>query len=519
MQWVFISLIGLLIYLFVRLQEGKRELYLNRLGIITGIVILGFALAAPQLLSTWEMRQVSRRSGGLGQEEIFVFPYPWKNFVTMVLPNFYGTPKDGSFSFNQGVGLFWENTAYIGILPLLFAVLSIFKKKKRGYEWAFIVLGVFSILLIPGRSSPLYFLLTLPGFNNFRIPSRFLLLATFSIAGLAGVGLDWVVSLISGKKKIFRSAAKYFGIVVVVVAIADLFIFSTNYHALATTREALEVPETASGIEAGARIYTHPDQYFKAWGKAFAKGGWQNTEKFLYLKNGLYADINLLFGLTNIRVYAGLYPERYEVSYSLADQLLNTMDVKYIVSPKELESDEELELKNSIKAPENSLPDYYVYENKDRLERVRLVSSYIVRNDLTEVAEVVGVGEFPFDETVILEKDLGESFEELEKGDVEFIEDSDQKLVIKTRTDKKAILMVADSFYPAWKVRVNGEEAEIVSANINQRAVVVPEGESEIEMWYEPRMFYRGLWVSGLAIVVFITFMIVGGKSFNTFRG
>jgi len=111
---------------------------------------------------------------------------------------------------------------------------------------------------------------------------------------------------------------------------------------------------------------------------------------------------------------------------------------------------------------------------------------------------------------VILESDPGESFEELSRAEIKVLEDLDQRLVLRTNTDKKALLVVADSFYPAWEATINGVETEILPANVDQRAVVVPPGENTIEFRYVPRDFFRGVAVSAGSLVVFAAVMLFG---------
>lgn len=75
----------------------------------------------------------------------FEYPYRLRSVVNFVLPNFFGTPRDGSYPspFETGDGIFWENASYLGILPLFFMFFALFKKKKKAWEKAFWFIGVF----------------------------------------------------------------------------------------------------------------------------------------------------------------------------------------------------------------------------------------------------------------------------------------------------------------------------------------------------------------------------------------
>jgi hypothetical protein len=70
-------------------------------------------------------------------------------------------------------------------------------------------------------------------------------------------------------------------------------------------------------------------------------------------------------------------------------------------------------------------------------------------------------------------------------------------------------VVLADTHYPGWRVRVDGQPAPLLHANHALRAVAVPAGEHTLEFVYRPRSFQLGLWVSlasaaawaGLALV------------------
>ena len=83
-----------------------------------------------------------------------------------------------------------QKVVYIGIIPLILAVMALFSKKKSDEQKAFIFLLIFSVLLAMGKYSPFFFLYFLPPFNLFRAPARFFLLTAFCLSLLASYGLD-----------------------------------------------------------------------------------------------------------------------------------------------------------------------------------------------------------------------------------------------------------------------------------------------------------------------------------------
>jgi hypothetical protein len=57
-------------------------------------------------------------------------------------------------------------------------------------------------------------------------------------------------------------------------------------------------------------------------------------------------------------------------------------------------------------------------------------------------------------------------------------------------------LVLAQSWYPGWKARVNGIEAPLLRANAAFVAVELPSGLSVVEIVYEPKSIEAGLWIA-----------------------
>ncbi|OGY18996.1 MAG: hypothetical protein A2786_00980 [Candidatus Chisholmbacteria bacterium RIFCSPHIGHO2_01_FULL_52_32] len=506
LQWVVVTLVGFVLFFWIHLFERRKEGSRLRIFWVVAALVLGFALAAPQILETWEFRKLSTRNAGLTSEDIFVFPFSVRNLVTFVFPEHYGTPRNATYSADPTLGLFWENTAYIGILPLIFLVVALVKRNRKPWEWGMIVLGVVSLLLALGESSPLYFVHTLPVFNNFRGSARYLLLTTFAVTALAGAGLDRITDRLRNKQSV---SVGVFPWMVMGLTVVDVGRFVFPYHSLVPVTEALKQPESAYEVPAGQRIFTDLS-YLTFWKKAYLTNGWQDAVPFLYFKNALDGNLSMVFDRFNTRPLAGLATRRQEAAGELRQELISATSTEWVITPSNVgENFENLELTRTIRPPNDDLPTLSVYRNAGRLERFRFVSDYTVVDGIDGAVAAIEAG-YPLATSVILESDPGESFEELSRAEIKVLEDLDQRLVLRTNTDKKALLVVADSFYPAWEATINGVETEILPANVDQRAVVVPPGENTIEFRYVPRDFFRGVAVSAGSLVVFAAVMLFG---------
>ncbi len=114
------------------------------------------------------------------------------------------------FNFDQSMfsdyaqGYVWgwhEYGAYLGPLAMLLVILGLIFQFRSGYRY--LILAVFSILLVLGSTAswaPWELLHKLPGFESMRVPSRFILLALFALAFLAGKGMDTLASMFTFRR-------------------------------------------------------------------------------------------------------------------------------------------------------------------------------------------------------------------------------------------------------------------------------------------------------------------------------
>lgn len=70
------------------------------------------------------------------------------------------------------------------------------------------------------------------------------------------------------------------------------------------------------------------------------------------------------------------------------------------------------------------------------------------------------------------------------------------RVVIRAATERPAVLVLLDAYYPGWSASVDGENTAIVPVNHAFRGVALPAGKHEVEFRYRPRSFAFGLWIS-----------------------
>lgn len=98
------------------------------------------------------------------------------------------------------------------------------------------------------------------------------------------------------------------------------------------------------------------------------------------------------------------------------------------------------------------------------------------------------------------------------RGSIELISYKPNELIYRSRAAAPQLALFSEVYYPhGWEVYINGEKAEHFRANYILRAMVVPEGDNEIEFRFRPQSFYTGKKIAlvfsiilGLTILVFI---------------
>jgi hypothetical protein len=167
--------------------RDKRRTTLVLLALMAVAVMAGLSLAAVQIAPTWELTGLSPRATGMTYEAMTSFSLPPYNLLTFLFPNVLGNPVIGY----TGEWTYEEMHAYVGILPLMLIPWVWAKKRRDGHVAFFAILAGAALLLALGRYTPVHHLLArVPGFDFFRVPARWLFIASFALSVLAGYGFD-----------------------------------------------------------------------------------------------------------------------------------------------------------------------------------------------------------------------------------------------------------------------------------------------------------------------------------------
>jgi hypothetical protein len=65
-----------------------------------------------------------------------------------------------------------------------------------------------------------------------------------------------------------------------------------------------------------------------------------------------------------------------------------------------------------------------------------------------------------------------------------FISYEPNHLQIETNTERPAVLVVSEAYYPGWAATIDGQETALYAANYLLRGILLPAGKHRVELWY-----------------------------------
>jgi len=555
-QTAWYSLVFLAAWVAWRSFEGRS--WRRLIGNAAGVAVAGglaFALAAPQLLPTLEYLMQSYRAHSL--EASFAMNYsfwPWR-FLGLLAPGLFGSPVTGDY---WGYGNFWEDAIYVGILPVLLALLSAVRGARgrgshvRLTRFLLPVMAVAALLALGDRTPVFPWLFrTIPTFSLFQAPTRWMLLVVFGLALMGGAGVSawskvegralywsrlgtagagavagaaWLARLILGdvEPTLIRAvsiagvwlflagvlvllrraqAGGGWSMAVMFVVVADLVVAGAGLNPMTSGDLYQGRTALADRLGAQARVYFPPDLEQRVkfeWAFRFdtfhALGDWEQVRE-----SGLPNTL-LLEAVPAVTNFDPLEPGRTRtwiemlVQHPAPDALLRLMDVRWVA-----------ETGLSPAAPVEYVP-------IDGGQRLRLLPTARLVTTPEEALAAVSQPGFDPDRVVVLEAEDGPSLPEAGGGGTAaLLASSDpNRLTINVHASGPAWLLVSDTWYSEWEARLDGAGVEIWRADYLFRAVHVPKGDHQVEFIYRPRSFCTGLALAGAGLLLLAAAWILG---------
>ncbi|OGH43914.1 MAG: hypothetical protein A3J14_01850 [Candidatus Levybacteria bacterium RIFCSPLOWO2_02_FULL_37_18] len=564
-MYLYIISVSFAVYVLLR---NKKNFSYQKTILLTSAFVVPFFLSAAILLPLFEIFKNSARNAYTFSElpERLI---PLKNLITIVVPDFFGNPATRNYWIK---GTYIERVSYIGIIPLLFSLVS-WKMRKRGYVIFFIstaiasyvsTLNIFPVQLFHSLGFP---------FVSTGVPSRILSVYCFSMAVLASYGFSYWQE--ARKLKEFYIA---FFILLGIVLTSWIFVSIFHYPQASITKHNLVLPTLfilAIGIllfiqklisrkiilfvffiltifdlffffrkiiPFSPQILTYPKTEVmeklrsiqginRSWGygSAFIDANLQLQER-IYATDGYdplfikrYAEFvssskngqtPVIIDRSNVNVATG-YGESDLSTNIYRQKVLDLLGVKYILHKTSQKNPD------TVIFPEKRYKllwqsgDWQIYENKQALPRVFLAKNFVVEKDKRKILDLILDKNFDLQNTVILEKSLPSEFNNNkdENAGIVLEKYDPNTIIVKTRSESPSLLFLSDNYFPGWRVNIDGKPSTIYRADYTFRAVPVMKGKHQVEMWYHPDSFALGVKISTITFISLILYVV-----YNAFK-
>ncbi len=527
---------------------------------VGALSLLGVGTAAVQLVPSFELYSLAT-IGRHTSEFIFDrFLLPFSHLATILIPNYFGNQATYNYF---GPHDYTETIAYIGIIPVFFAILAFGKGKGRRVSIFFAMLAVASVLTtLQWFGARLFYLLPLPVLSA-DVPSRIFVLTTFSIAVLAGIGFDrWEKKHIS--MRLSTPVLGFFAVLGIVIG-ATIFAYLRAWpcpsvaipqcRLISVRTTALEVASFGLFF-LGASMVRHKSRFFIPLILVFVVG-WYNANKFLpfspremiFPKAPVLTALQTLtgderfFGIgsahirTNLATaYRLLSPEYFDplhvrrfaelISYANTGDRQKGITRSDVLLVHDATPSAEIALRRSrlldlvsvshLVFRTDELPPsagvvpawqdatWYITTRPSALPRAYIVSAAEVISDARAQLERLFDPSFNPQQTVLLEEPPKEEIAPGASGRIASVAYYAQSVVADVEADAPVFLVLTDTWYPGWIARVDGKEVPIYRANYTFRAVVVPQSAHEVVFSYEPRSVRIGLVISIASLIAWL---------------
>lgn len=530
LQIFFYLFIVSFVYLIFRWFGYSRRI--KKLAIFIVLYVAFFILTSIQWIPTLQLVRLSARSVDQISTNIEGWFIPWQNLVQFIAPDFFGNPATLNY---WGVWNYGEFVGYVGLLPLILALGALILKRDKLVLFFGVILISGIIFAFPSAISNLPFWLNIP-FVSTSQPTRLMYVINFSLVVLAAFGFDYfktnktriivplvIVGLIFlslwgyvnlnsflpefvrlvpenlavsfsnlrlptlvfaitltlfclntfiFKKNIKLSNLIY--ILIIIVFLADIFRFADKYTVFSDKKylypntKSLDFIKNQSGnfrvMETDSRIL--PPNFTINY-RLESIDGYDP----LYLMR--YAELAAAFGRNEPNINTPFGFNRIITPQNYQTNLVNIFNIKYILTLTDID------MQNLEKVFEEN--ETKVYENKGYIDKAFFVERTIGAENKYDSIEKLYEQKSNLGKVAIIE---GEKYNDYNRiwtvGKAKIVSYEANRIVVDLENDGDGFLVLTDSFYPTWRVEVDGIGSEIWRVNYNFRGVAVPAGSKEV---------------------------------------
>ena len=512
--WVFSS-----VYFIARWwQSGKNG------KVFTGYLILNIfflILTAIQWIPTLQLISLSARNVDLVDFNNPGWFVPWQHFIQFIAPDYFGNPTTLNY---WGVWNYGELVGYIGIIPLILAILAMFCRRDKKTLFFGTLLFLSLAFAFPTFFAKIPYLLKIP-FLATAQPTRLLFIIDFELAVLSAIGFDYLL-------KTERKISIIYSLIFVSIILTGLWIFIPKDH-LAVVSSNLLLPTILLILSLISFLILIITQKNNKLTMAICiiivtiaafdllRFGWKftpytqksylfpstRTLSFLQKNLGefrimstdsriLPPNFSAIYRIQSVDGYDPLYLLRYGELIAASERkkadinppfgfnriinphnyesrIIDLLGVKYVLSLSTLNSPKLAQVFQEGQT--------ITYENKNVMSRVFFVKNVKSAKDKEEAIRMLFDPSVDLTQTGIVENENENLNMSWSIGSASIIQYSANKIVIDTGNEGAGFLVLTDTFYPTWKAAVDNKRVKLYITDYNFRGIIVPSGKHRIE--------------------------------------
>ncbi len=526
-------------------QTARATSLLLRWGLAGGITV---GLIACDLLPIWLNAKECVRGEGLPMS-VAGDGLKLAHLQQLLDPFALGGPEDID---RVRYGFYWCKLCYFGIAPLLLAIFGLLTQWQRPETKRLTWQAAFAFVFSFGSVTPLFGLCyrCIPMINSFRMPSRMLFFCSFAVALLAGLGLDRILRPAPARRE--DEPAPEATSAVARSMDASSVLSRTNEAGTEANSDAVSTPRLRPigvlvGVIAlaiaGGEIKRHADRVLAYVPRETLR---TDSELSRFFKRhvgdarvlaplDLYSDPEALRdSVRRVRGYEPVGQFRFAL---MLDALLNVPDeqldfagfgetrldsvrhsiadllgVKYYVSSKrqaappgwKLVQTGQVEAVVTPRGVTTAAKNFGIYENQTPLPRAFVVGKAVELTGVDPKKRVDTLEQLDPRAAVLLERDVLTGTDRAPFTPATITQDQGDRIVIETSTELPGYLVLAELMHPGWRVLVDQQPAEILTANLGLRGVALTAGRHTVEFQFEVPGQRLGLQISSAALLLLL---------------
>lgn len=432
---------------------GGGRLWLLAQGALAAVV--AFAVAAPQLLPSLQLFAVNAR--GALDYRLASDGYTLGDLRAVVWP----TPEVAG-PLHLGVTLL--------ALALLGAALAIASRHASPAMRFWTATAPLALVVCMGHNGPLFWLFYrfLPGWDLFRGQERASSLFTFGACALAAAAVARLTALVEGRR---ARLAWLLPVGLGLLAQSELWAWNHDNNVSASSPERrFEAPLLR------ATLRRQPP--------------WERSRRD---PDAFPDNVGLVFGVGSLDGNSPFELRRYHqfTSSVFEWRLWQVLGVTHVMTRREFKDGVALVQEDrGVRLYRMLYPVPYAH----------LVGQAVIAPTQEEAQAVLNRPDFDPGQAVVLEAapPLALTGGPL-PGTAEIIGFSPEEVVVRTRAERPALLVIAQVLYPGWRAYVDGHPAPLLRANAITQAVPLPPGTHTVGVRYMPVPLYAGLCLASLA--------------------